>query len=241
MSAHAPDTQRRDTRTVTVWFQNRRQLSKKNSLIVTGAPQPLMSRRPLGVVSHRNGQVSSRQPSVVSSTSQDSVCDRKTPQPASRPLRRELWEYLPSSPSAASSRPVSTVTSAMPSPLGKKFAIIRGSGKENLAPDSRKRKPILEWACAKVAKRQRMGEDLDEIEEEDEPVDVLDEDDGDVSESTIVDVELPTDKPKKLSRTFPAAASLATIAIPKEYQDKFAPDVVLGASLLLTFQYSVKP
>ncbi|KIP02089.1 hypothetical protein PHLGIDRAFT_310816 [Phlebiopsis gigantea 11061_1 CR5-6] len=225
-----------DTRTVTVWFQNRRQLSKKNSQIVTAAAQPLMSRRPLGAVSHSNSQVSSRQLSVASSTSHGSVYDRNTPQPA---LKRELWEYLPSSPSAASSRPVSAATSAMPSPLRKKFSVIRGSGKENIAPDSRKRKPILEWACARVAKRQR--KDLDEIEEQDEPVGILDEDDGDVSESTIVDVGLPTDKPEKLSVTYPTAAKLTTIAIPKKYQDKFAPDVVFGASLLLAFQYSVKP
>ena len=198
-----------------------------------------MSRQPLGTVSHRNLQPSSRQQSVISSVSQSSFEDRRTPQPSSRALKRELWEYLPSSP-ANESLPVSAATSAMPSPLAKKFLGVRGSGKENCGADGRKRKPILEWACARVAKRQRMVPNEDDELTEDESVDILGTNDGEESERTLVDIKPATTSHKKLSHAFPASASLAPISIPPEYSDKFAPDVVLGASLLLTFQYSLK-
>lgn len=184
-------------------------------------------------------QVSSRQHSVVSSVSQSSIQDHRTPQPFTNQLKRELWEYLPSSP-PASSLPVSAATSAMPSPLAKKLSGARRSGKENIGADGRKRKPILEWACARVSKRQRVDPDEDGDLTEDELVDILDTaNDGEESERTLVDIDL-SGKRKKLSGIFPASASLTAVTIPPEYNDKFAPDVVLGASLLLTFQYSVK-
>lgn len=222
---------RRDTRTVTVWFQNRRQLSKKNTMIVSAGPQ-LMSRRPLGSASSRNLSASSRQPSVVSSVSQSSLRE-KTPQPTSRSLKRELWEYLPSTPS---SRPDSAVTSAMPSPLARKFPAVSGANKENHRSEPSKRKAILEWACARVAKRQRVNpfdEDLDESE-------TVNGDDSIVSDRTLVDLDASDFKTKKFSPAARPSTTRSAVVIPPEYSKNFAPDVVLGASLLLTFQYSLK-
>jgi hypothetical protein len=218
---------KRDTRTVTVWFQNRRQLSKKNSMIVTAAPH-LMSRQPLTAVLHQNSAVSTRAPSMVSSVSQSSFSDRKTPQLSSR---RELWEYLPSSP--PTSQPVSAVTSAMPSPLARRFPRVPGTGKENRNDDSRKRKPILEWACAQVTKRQRR-----EHEKEYQDLDITETDGEAGVDDTLVDISALGDGGKKASDTLATSTSLAAVTIPSEYNSKFSPDVVLGASLLLTFQYS---
>ena len=202
-------------------------------MIVTAAPQ-LMSRQPLGKALHSNAAASSRQPSVVSSTSRSSLCDEKTPQLTSRPLKRELWEYLPSTPST---RTTSAVTSAMPSPLAKKFPAISGSNKENLRGSTCKRKPILEWACARVAKRQRMSPDNDD--DLYEPTEILSGNDSIESDKTLVDLEI-LDAKSKVSDEVCPSASLSAVVIPPEYSSKFAPDVVLGASLLLTFQYSLK-
>lgn len=221
---------------MTVWFQNRRQLSKKNSLIVTAAPQ-LMSRQPLSTVSHRNIQGSRRQSSVASSTSQSSNQDVKPLQRSSQ-LKRELWEYLPSSPPTRSLS-TSAATSTMPSPLARKIYNAFGTDKENLGPDKHKRKPILEWACARMAKRLRTELDEDDM---DESAETLSEDDEVESDRTLADIEFPSSKCKNPSAALPIrpSASLTAIAIPPEYSTKFSPDIVLGASLLLTFQYSMK-
>lgn len=237
------NTYTRDTRTVTVWFQNRRQLAKKQSFIVNKAPQP-MSRQPLGTISHRNQP--SRQPSYSSLSQYSSGIDRNTPQPYafSRQMKRELWEHLPSTPP---SQPMSAFTSAMPSPLAKKFP---GSHVENDDSDKenigRKRKPILEWACARMAKRQRLQpveEDLDICgdeteEEEEEHEDTLVDFDG-----NLVNAKLGK-KPagsKQVDETgITSTGSLEAIVIPPEYSAKFDADVVFGASLLLTFQYAYR-
>ncbi|GJE85807.1 homeobox domain-containing protein [Phanerochaete sordida] len=220
-----------DTRTVTVWFQNRRQLSKKNSLIVTAAPQ-LMSRQPLSDTSRRNLPALSRQPSVVSSVSQSSM-RVKTPPPHSGALKRELWEYLPSTPST---RTDSAATSTMPSPLARRLSGASGLDKENPPGDPSKRKAILEWACARVAKRQRVNREDEDLDDSD----FVEGDASTASDKTLVDIEASEVKPKKVSHEVQPPASLAAVVIPPEYSSKFAPDVVLGASLLLTFQYSLK-
>ncbi|KAI0095083.1 homeobox domain-containing protein [Irpex rosettiformis] len=224
-----------DTRTVTVWFQNRRQLAKKQSSIVNST-QP-MSRQPLSAVpQHANKH--SRQ-SSVSSFSQLSFSDRVTPQPysVSRQVKRELWEYLPSTPP---SLPTSAATSAMPSPLSKKFKrsleVYPELDKENA---NRKRKPVLEWACARMVKRQRLQptENIDDCGDETEDEDL---------EDTLIDIEadLAGDtigKPKfnQGSRTTDSG-SLEAVVIPPEYKAKFDDDIIFGASLLLTFTYAFR-
>lgn len=227
---------------MTVWFQNRRQLAKKNSLVVAAAPQ-LMSRQPLSTVSHRNAEVPARQASVVSTVSQASLPDQSTPKASSRQPKRELWEYLPSSPptSLPTSLPVSAATSAMPSPIAKRiYGAARGSGKENLGSDARKRQPILEWACARVAKRQRKRLDVVDEEETDETVDILGEDGEEVAEMATLFGSNDSNAKLKSNPKPAVSAAVSTVAIPPEYNSKFAPDVVLGASLLLTFQYSLQ-
>ena len=228
---------------MTVWFQNRRQLSKKQTLILGSTPQP-MCRQPLRTTSNPNSQATSRQASV-SSTSQSSAPQTPLFHPTSRQQSRrlELWEHLPSSP-VTSNATVSAATSAMPSPLAKKFPNIFGvSSREDYKENggNKKRKPILEWACARVAKRQRM-QAIAEEEEETE-----DESDVDV---TLVDIENVDPNPKfdKGKRTDVVigrklamlAPKPATVSIPPEFTKSFDPDIVFGASLLLTFKNSRK-
>lgn len=180
-----------------------------------------MSRQPLSTVQHPNSQLS-RQSSVVSTLSKSSRSGYATP-PVSR---RELWEYLPSSPSSTSLA-TSAVTSAMPSPLAKKFPELVSARKQG--SDGKKRKPLLEWACAQVSKRQRTQ--------------FGDEDMDDESDRTMVDLESMVSKAGKSKakpEDLPVSASLTAFAIPSEYTSKFDPDVVLGASLLLTFQHASK-
>lgn len=217
---------------MTVWFQNRRQLAKKQTLILGSAPQP-MCRQPLRTVSQAN----SRQPSV-SSASQPSAPHTPLFYSASRQQtkRLELWEHLPSSPVTTAT--VSAATSAMPSPLAKKFPGVFVSqrqasteGKEN-----RKRKPILEWACARVSKRQR----LQPVVEDDETEDEEDQDVTLVDVENIEDLKLVEGKYPDVLPMESAVPKRKIIAIPSRYNKDFTPDVVLGASLLLTFQQSYK-
>ncbi|KAI0706102.1 homeobox domain-containing protein [Cytidiella melzeri] len=219
-----------DTRTVTVWFQNRRQLAKKQSLIVNST-QP-MCRLPLSSVPRRENRQTS-----VSSMSQSSSFGRVSPQPyiVSRQIKRELWEHLPS---ASPSMPASATTSAMPSPLAKKSSrAYLEADKENT---STKRKPILEWACPKVAKRQRLQpkDDLDlggdETEDEEHDDTLVDVDPNLPFKKIDESVEL--DRGQRMS----SSGSLESVAIPPEYRAKFDDDVVLGASLLLAFTYSAR-
>ena len=222
---------------MTVWFQNRRQLAKKQTQILGSAPQP-MCRQPLRNSSQANSQATSRQQSV--SSSQPSAPHTPLFYPASRQQskRLELWEHLPSSP--VTNTTVSAATSALPSPLAKRFPNIFGSQrqgeKENC--ENKKRKPILEWACARVAKRQR----LLPVVEDDETEDEEDLDMTLVDVENIEDLKLAKGKcpdvPSKQAAV--SAAKRKIIAIPSRYNKDFAPDVLLGASLLLTFQQSYK-
>ncbi|KAJ3555423.1 hypothetical protein NM688_g2586 [Phlebia brevispora] len=229
-----------DTRTVTVWFQNRRQLAKKQSLILGSTPQP-MCRQPLRAMSQAHSQSTSRQPSV-SSGSQSSAPQTPLFYSSSRqqPKRPELWEHLPSSP--VTSTTVSAATSALPSPLAKRFPNIFGQlcdrSKEKI--EGKKRKPILEWACARVAKRQRLQPPLEDDEKT--------EDDADF-DVTLVDLESEQENVKPMEgkefgalrkKTSVSLSKRKIISIPAEYTKDFSPDVVLGASLLLTFQQSYK-
>ncbi|KAI0347800.1 homeobox-domain-containing protein [Trametopsis cervina] len=229
-----------DTRTVTVWFQNRRQLAKKQSLIVNSAPQAMV-RQPLSTVSQRNGQLS-RQPTVSSSSRSSS--ERLTPQPpmSYRQNKRELWEHLPSTPP---SLPDSALTSAMSSPLSKRFHGSSGAAQEADKENAdRKRKPILEWACARMAKRQRLqpSGDLDayddETEDEYEHEDTLVDFDDDLGNKKVGD-DNENDMNDKRPR-ISSSGSLDAIVIPPEYRAGFDADVIFGASLLLTFTYSFR-
>ena len=229
----------RDTRTVTVWFQNRRQLQKKQTIILGSTPQP-MCRQPLRNSSQANSQTTSRQPSV-SSVSQPSAPQTPLFHSSSHQQSRhlELWEHLPSSP--ATNMTASAATSALPSPLAKKFPNIFGAGYEapNQVTDKSKRKPILEWACARVAKRQR----VQGIDQDDEGT----EDDYDL-DTTLVDIENTHDNAKAIKLKVSdvvlgkkvAVIMPSPVSIPSEYTQSFDPDVVLGASLLLAFQEACK-
>lgn len=192
-----------------------------------------MCRQPLSAVPQRTNQ-SSRQ-SSVSSLSQSSSSRRVTPQsyPVSRKIKRELWEHLPSTPP---SLPDSAVTSAMPSPTSKKSRSFSEAypeaDKENV---DRSGKPILEWACARMAKRQRIQPPEDE--------DVYDgETEDENHEDTLVDIEadLSGDKISKTRPTISSSRSFESVAIPPEFKDRFDDDILFGASLLLTFTYAYR-
>ena len=223
---------------MTVWFQNRRQLQKKQSVILGSAPQP-MCRQPLRAVPQLNSQATSRQPSV--SSSQPSAPHTPLFLPSSRlqPNRRlELWEHLPSSPVTAAT--ISAATSALPSPLAKKFPNIFSAQQDDSSDkENKRRKPILEWACARVAKRKR----IQALEEEGDGT----EDDSDLDhDTTLVDLDsrdVLKSRKNKISEVASGkkrATNSKLIAIPEKYNKSFDPDVILGASLLLTFQHSCK-
>lgn len=145
---------------------------------------------------------------------------------------------------------MSAVTSAMPSPLARRFSDVRSAPQAMLGDGSKKRKPILEWACARVAKRQRLqpSDDMDEGDD-------FETDDEGEFDKTLVDFDAAQLHEKLGKKKYnedmeidiestddhlSAAKSLDLIAIPPEFKSKFDSDILFGASLLLTFRYSFK-
>ncbi len=145
----------------------------------------------------------------------------------------ELWEHLPSSPTTNTSATASVNPSAMPSPLRKRFPggpVGEGNGK--------KRKPILEWACARMAKRHRAQIAFDDLDDE------ADDSDSDI-DRTLVGADVDDLKLGSKGKGLDVSsvdkhcdmAPRPAVSIPSKYNATFSPDVVLGASLLLTFQH----
>ena len=157
-----------------------------------------------------------------------------TPQPhsVSRQVKRELWEHLPSTPP---SFPTSATTSAIPSPISKKSKRFSEAYAENGKENDNRKRPVLEWACARMAKRQRLQ--LTEADDDDDATE------DDEHEDTLVDIEagLPSDKIDKfVGPCVTSSGSLETIVIPPEYKAKFDDDILFGSSLLLTFTYAFR-
>ncbi|KAH8099355.1 hypothetical protein BXZ70DRAFT_295006 [Cristinia sonorae] len=204
-----------DMRTVTVWFQNRRQLAKKadeNSTREVPAHSSYLSlkdyrRSPLSAVDQPD---QNRGREISPGQNQDRELGlQKVMSTLQAAARKQLQDASPEPPRRHPNMPIQ---------------IRIGSPEEEEAPRSRKRSGMLEWACSRSAKRTRIYRD----EEEDQDNSTEDEDAASDYSRTIV-----ADSPPKVKYQPPKS-----ILIPAEYNSKFDPDMVLGASLLLTFKYS---
>jgi hypothetical protein len=121
----------------------------------------------------------------------------------------------------------------MPSPLSLRLA--RSSGAYSQADKEnadRKRKPILEQACARMTKRKRLH-----------LTDICDETEDEGNEDTLVDVDVDTavKNTAESGQRISSSRSLQAVVIPSEFKAKFDEDVLFGASLLLTFSYAFRP
>ena len=205
-------------RTVTVWFQNRRQLAKKtdenaNALRETVSVHSALDeyRRPLSAVDqpHEN---------IVSQTPANS---RRThgPKQAISTLQAAARKQVQSVPSYG-------YAVSSPSPSATPLLIRIGDPDDELrARRDSGGKRTLEWACSRSEKRARLYR-----------VNRHDEDDRGNT----------TEEESEASQSMEAAGTLTNlkrqpleeVSIPAEYTSRYAPDVLLGASLLLTFKYS---
>ena len=205
----------RDMRTVTVWFQNRRQLAKKAD---ENAPRDALSvhpaidgyRRALGVVDqvHQNiARPSSSHP------------DQATRKPNAILARKQV----PESPDFGQSAYMTPSTST---PL-----LIRIGDPNEELPRKRQRstKRMLDWVCSRVEKRARHDQDG---KTEDDQGDTTDDEET----SRSMDIDMDIDAADILTSL--KGQPLKGISIPPEVSSRYDPDIVLGASLLLSFKYS---
>lgn len=158
--------------------------------------------------------------------------------PQSEKRSPDLWKHLPPTPPSRSRRP-----SRQPSRSPTRDSSLQPfRDASNLPRSNLSGKPTLEWACANSAARRKHGLAI-----------YRDEDDS-AGESTDLEDELgvslwaPTrsryrtgasapgidvdKKPSKERRVF------REVTIPDEYHALFSPDLLLGASLLLTLKHS---
>ncbi|KAK7695292.1 hypothetical protein QCA50_002482 [Cerrena zonata] len=192
-----------DGRTVTVWFQNRRQLAKKASDAEVVAKrygnQLPTQRQPLAVVRTVANRQTSKPPATLSSDSSSHIILQPTPILA-QPIVNQ------------------TFTSFYPKPLPTEKPIKRVTRPMESRPE---RTQVFEWKPY-----QRGMNDLDNStnssdgDTTDEDIDILNTDDDDI---------LPQP---------PVQTNIKDIQIPAELRSRFSDDVVLGASLLLSFQNS---
>ncbi|TBU49947.1 hypothetical protein BD309DRAFT_687979 [Dichomitus squalens] len=136
----------------------------------------------------------------------------------------ELWRILPPTPTDRNesfSRRSPSQNESPLQPLGNasNFAPSRGF------TTARPQKPSLEWACANSASRRRHG--LFIYQDEDDSAGESCEFDPDLADETVAKLEAADN-----------GRVLREVAIPREYHALFSPDVVMGASLLLTLKHS---
>ena len=199
-------------------------------------------------------------PQMVHQTSPRKGTHSHLRQPPSRPRRStspgtpqsekrspNLWKHLPPTPPSRGrkppQRPSRSPTRGSPlKPLGdaSNTVLVQATG--------RPEKPTLEWACANSAARRKHG------------LAVYRDEDDSAGESTDVEDELAVTRWIPLKSGYRAGASapekdaadkqlkppterrvFRQVAIPQEYHALFSPDLVLGASLLLTFKHSADP
>lgn len=152
----------------------------------------------------------------------------------------ELWKLLPSSPPACSTLSYSkydssptldwlynskSVTVFPRSPHGAQKRMYPGSGE--------KRTQVLEWACARLEKRRKLCEDH---------VNQDDSSGSDTTEDIYSDNTLPL-QPRSQTvdgQTKNTSSGTPHVCIPPEYRALFSPDIILGASLLLTLKHSIE-
>ncbi|TBU34712.1 hypothetical protein BD311DRAFT_773763 [Dichomitus squalens] len=136
----------------------------------------------------------------------------------------ELWRILPPTPtdrneSFSRRSPSQNECPLQPLRNASNFAPSRGF------TTARPQKPSLEWACANSASRRRHG--LFIYQDEDDSAGESCEFDPDLTDETVAKLEAADN-----------GRVLREVAIPREYHALFSPDVVMGASLLLTLKHS---
>lgn len=230
---------------MTVWFQNRRQIAKKtpdagaSAVIRPRLLAPAVSRPPLALVSHRNVANSQKVSTAIAAMplypATVAVLPIAYPFPqqtvnaslSSQSVQpQDLWKYIPSSPSTCqqnNTSPPTTPGASEDSP-----------GNEDGDPSLSKRKRTLEWACTRLEKRQRMYRD---------PQDAGSGNTTD-DDSRNDGIHIKAFDPLRLALQDSAnileteTTTRKIFEIPPEYHAKFPPDIVLGASLLLTLKHS---
>ncbi|OBZ78770.1 Homeobox protein ceh-5 [Grifola frondosa] len=255
-------------KSVTIWFQNRRQTRRKKNK--TRDPSPLIphlrrfaiecpadrlsvtSQTPLiGMDPFINANQDSAQSSwtpydPLSGENRDERLGHDLPKPShsraasvhssesrsssSQPPRLTLWQYMLSSPPEISAHSSSTSLAR-----GRKHTADRGRGSIGRAESHTSRRRNLEWACARMEKRHK-------IYDEDASDDCYMIGRSDTSPGNLRS-KSTKDHPrlsKALQFAAPKQIRIPHISIPREYDSLFSPDVILGASLLLTFKYSVE-
>ena len=238
----------RDVRTVTVWFQNRRQIAKKSPDMNVSAPSSVPpratphrsttgSRPPLVIVSHRNLPNGSKTSASVTTMplypapvtiipvgypfSHPPIQSTQPNQPVQP---QDLWKFIPSSP--PTSQRDTSISPTTPSTIQASPSV-----EEEQVPIG-KRKRALEWACHRLEKRQRLGKDAHPEEDSGDTTD--DESQSDHTQTTCYDpLGLAIQDCKSMEMVERRAYE-----IPAQYHATFPPDVVLGASLLLTLKHS---
>ena len=151
----------------------------------------------------------------------------------------DLWKNLPPTPPSRSPsfmrspRPSPVCESSLLQPLGNASNLMHSA---YLTTGSRPDRPSLEWACANSAARRKHG--LFIYRDEDDSSGESSEPEADLARGTGTrsGARLGAAAPKR-SRV-DRRRVLHEVAIPREYHALFSPDVVMGASLLLTLKHS---
>lgn len=149
-----------------------------------------------------------------------------------------LWKLLPSPPPTRTRLSFSKYDSSPTlewlynsKPVS---ALSRSSraGQKRMYPCGEKRTQVLEWACARMEKRRKLCEDHP-IQDESS--------DSDSTEDLYSDHGSPPRSSRSRSNNSKTKNVSGTpqVCIPPEYRALFSPDIILGASLLLTFKHSV--
>ncbi|PIL31748.1 transcription factor [Ganoderma sinense ZZ0214-1] len=164
--------------------------------------------------------------------------------PRSEKRSPDLWKHLPPTPPSRGRKSAQRPSS---SPTRRESPLKPLGDASNLPQPGRPEKPTLEWACANSAARRKHGLAIyrDEDDSAGESTDVEDElvvarwipaKSSYKSEVSAlgkdIDKKLKAPKERRLVRE---------VAIPQEYHALFPPDLVLGASLLLTLKHSADP
>ncbi|KAH9942940.1 hypothetical protein B0H21DRAFT_695671 [Amylocystis lapponica] len=236
-------------KTVNIWFQNKRQTARRRHAAASIPPTasavcidtqynspvsacaPSAARPPLATVSHGGNALDLPLPQVHPKPAAGKV----TVPPA------ELWTYLLSSPPSSPGRAAlgfrhwaPSVSPAPPTPP--RAAALRSTAGCTGGAESGKRPRILEWACARAEKRRRVaGGD----EDGSSGLGGSDTPDETNLRAQVVSMGKTDHRPSARSRTPPGLAQTPATARPQGYSTAFSPDVILGASLLLTFKHSM--
>ncbi|KZT02425.1 uncharacterized protein LAESUDRAFT_762771 [Laetiporus sulphureus 93-53] len=258
-------------KTVTIWFQNRRQTTRRRSARAAAHdPVPALgdstaneneneeNRPPLAAIfqdltnmAHQDTHLHDYQrllSSIEPACNADAFNSLPGPgfsamAPLSRPAvpPHDLWKYLQSSPSSPA-RACSPGTPSPPSKMQWKDGDVFGSFGRNAVGSPEKHKWSLDWACTRMEERRRVKDAFH----------------SDISEKQLEEDRIGSPLPGYRSVGHTAMEQVQAVQvlqgscarnlagnvqmnIPTQFFDVYPPDIVLGASLLLDFKYSSEP